>query len=343
MSDKTATVITVPVGRPLVSALNAVFAANLVPLVAGPTGVGKTETFEEVARASGWKYLARDLSLLEPPDLVGLPAPDGKVTKYLPPAFLPTEKNGKGLLVLDEVNRAPAYMRAPCLQFVLNRSLNDYRLPDGWRLAVAINPAEDGYDVDELDPALEARFVRINVVASPDEWLVWARQNDIDPRVIDYVASDLAVFDGQASNPRAWTFVSRLMRAADELNTPPSILQAVVGGCVGQERAAAFLRYSQDQVKPFSAEEVLSAYKRVRPTVRAWVADGKLDLVEGTLLNVQKRLQSRTGYSEVRSDEEAWKNVGRLLGDLPGDLLATGKAFFEDHDYDQPTILRAKK
>src|SRR5262249_54945294 len=150
-------------------------------------------------------------SLMEPPDLIGLPKLDGKVTRYLPPAFLPT--GGKGVLVLEELNRAPRYMRAPCLQLLTARRLNDYRVPDGWWLAAAINPAEDGYDADELDPALATRFVEINVFADPAHWLEWARGNDVHPRVIAYVEADPSVFDSPASNPRSWSYVSDLLRA----------------------------------------------------------------------------------------------------------------------------------
>src|SRR5437588_11131283 len=99
-------------------------------MLRGGTGVGKSATLEAFAENKGLKFISRDLSLMEPPDLVGLPKLDGKVTRYLPPSFLPA--SGEGVLVLEEINRAPSYMRAPCLQLLTARSLNDYRLPDRW-------------------------------------------------------------------------------------------------------------------------------------------------------------------------------------------------------------------
>ena len=47
---------------------------------------------------------------MEPPDLIGMPKLSNGRTRYLPPAFLPA--SGAGLLVLEEINRAPDYMRA---------------------------------------------------------------------------------------------------------------------------------------------------------------------------------------------------------------------------------------
>lgn len=279
---------------------------------------------------------------MEPPDLVGLPKLDGKVTRYLPPSFLPTDPEGEGLLDLEELNRAPAYMRAPCLQLLTTRSLNDYRLPAGWRLAAAINPAEDGYAADELDPALESRFVRINVTASPDEWAAWARERKVDRRVVDYVLSDPTVFDTPMSNPRAWTAVARIVKAADKLETGSLLLRAAVAGCVGAERAAAFLRFVKDRVRPLDADTVLTGYKKVRPVLRKWVEEGKLDLVQGTLHQVKKRLQSRTEYEAARGSASAWRNLGRLLADLPGDLREDAGQFFNEHKYEVPSAGRAK-
>lgn len=342
MGNKRNSTITVPVGRPLAGVLDVIFAAGQAPLLAGGTGVGKSTQLEDYARAKGWEFRARDLSLMEPPDLVGLPKPDGKVTRYLPPSFLPPGPGGEGLLTLEEINRAPAYMRAPCLQLLTARCLNDYRLPDGWRVAAAINPAEDGYAADELDPALESRFVRINVVASPDEWAAWARERKVDRRVVDYIRSDPTVFDAPMSNPRAWTAVAKLVKAADKVDTAAPLLRAAVAGCVGAERAAAFLRFMKDGVKPLDADAVLTGYKKVRPVLQKWVEEGKLDLVQGTLHQVKKRLQSRTEYEAARGSASTWRNLSRLLADLPGDLREDAEEFFHEHKYEVPPAGRAK-
>ena len=342
MGNKKNPTITVPIGRPLAGVLDVVFAANQSPLLAGGTGVGKSTQLEDYTRGKGWEFRSRDLSLMEAPDLVGLPKLDGKVTRYLPPSFLPTEGDGAGLLALEEINRAPAYMRAPCLQLLTARCLNDYRLPDGWRVAAAINPAEDGYAADELDPALESRFVRINVVASPDEWAAWAKDRKVDRRVIDYVRSDPTVFDSPMSNPRAWTAVARLVKAADKLATAAPLLRAAVAGCVGAERAAAFIRFMTDGVKPLDADTVLKGYKKVRPVLQKWVEEGKLDLVQGTLHQVKTRLQSRTEYEAARGSTAAWRNLGRLLADLPGDLREDAEDFFNEHKYEVPSVRRVK-
>src|SRR5262249_34400983 len=107
---------TIKAGRQLLDFIRLCYAAKRPPLLIGRHGVGKSQILEQAASQMGIDFVCRDLSLMEPPDLVGMPRLDGNVTRYLPPAFLPTK--GKGLLVFEELNRCAAYMRAPCLQLL---------------------------------------------------------------------------------------------------------------------------------------------------------------------------------------------------------------------------------
>jgi hypothetical protein len=322
-------------GRPLISMAKLCYAAGRPFLLVGRQGVGKSALLEQAAAELGIDFICRDLSLMEPPDLVGLPKMDGPVTRYLPPAFLPPD--GRGLLVFEELNRCPAYMRAPCLQLLTARTLNDYALPTGWLPVAAINPSDTGYEVEDLDPALLSRFVQVAVVPGREEWLAWARASEIHPDVVAYVASDPAIFDGPESNPRAWAYVSDLLRAAVKAGTPRETLREAVAGLVGPTRMAAFFRAPHGNSSPLTADDVL-AYPLHRTRLRAWIKAGRLDMAQGSLLAIQKRLQARRDYDQVRAENAAWKHLGTFLGDLPGDLYEQAMAFFEERGYDAPRV-----
>ena len=227
---------TLKAGQPLVDFIRLCYAARRPPLLVGRHGVGKSEILAQAAEELGVEYVCRDLSLMEPPDLVGLPRLEGGVTRFFPPGFLP--RDGEGLLVFEELNRCQSYMRAPCLQLLTARTLNDYRLPDGWLPAAAVNPPDGDYDVTELDPALLSRFVVVGVEADPREWMVWAEGRGLHPDVLGYVRSDPRIFDD--TNPRAWAGVSDLLRAAAEDGVGREALEAAVAGLVGDGRAVAF-------------------------------------------------------------------------------------------------------
>jgi MoxR-like ATPase len=326
-------------GRPLIELARLCYTAMRPFLLIGRHGVGKSALLEQAAAELGIDLVCRDLSLMEPPDLVGLPKMDGPVTRYHPPAFLPT--TGRGLLAFEELNRCPAYMRAPCLQLLTARTLNDYALPTGWLPVAAINASDTGYEVEDLDPALLSRFVQVAVVPDREEWLAWARASEIHPDVNAFVASDPAIFDGPESNPRAWAYVSDLLRAAVKAGTPRETLREAVAGLVGPARTVAFFRALHGDEPPLTADEVL-AYALHRTRLQAWIKAGRLDLARGSLLAIQKRLQARRDYDQVRADRAAWNHLGTFLGDLPGDLYEQAMKFFEERDYEAPQVRKVR-
>ncbi len=94
----------IPIGRELEDILKLAHDAGIAVLLEGDTGIGKSELIEGLARRFRIKHVVLDLSLLEPTDLLGIPYIENGVTRYAPPGILP--RNGVGLLVLEELNRA---------------------------------------------------------------------------------------------------------------------------------------------------------------------------------------------------------------------------------------------
>src|SRR5262249_55410972 len=157
-------------------------------LLEGHHGIGKSEVLKQCASELGIDCHIRDLSLMEPPDLVGMPYTEDGRTRFAAPATLP-QPGTRGLFILEELNRCPRYMLAPCLQLLSERCLNDYRLPPGWLPCASINPAGEGYQVEELDGAVLSRFVRLRVVPDVDEWLEWAEEHRVHDKVRAFVAA----------------------------------------------------------------------------------------------------------------------------------------------------------
>jgi hypothetical protein len=171
---------------------------------------------------------------------------------------------------------------------------------------------------------------------------MWAGANLVHPAVIEYVRSDPTVFDKPHSNPRSWKYVSDLVRAA-ELQAAegkvidPSIVRVGIVGCVGAERAAAFLRLLKCSDRPLSAEMILGSYGQYRKQIQGWINNnGKLDMVAITLHALKIYLQPRHDFEAVKVDRKRWNNLARFLYDLPGDLLTEAKAYFADHTYAFP-------
>ena len=127
-------------GLDVIQAIALAYRAGMAVLLVGRHGVGKSELIKQAALELGISYLVLDLSLMEPPDLTGLPFLREGRTFYAPPASFPTD--GTGLLAFEELNRCQQYMMAPCLQLLTERRLNAYELPPGWQPLGSVNPEE---------------------------------------------------------------------------------------------------------------------------------------------------------------------------------------------------------
>ncbi|HEX6242448.1 MAG TPA: AAA family ATPase, partial [Polyangiales bacterium] len=196
-----------PLGPRVEAMLEVAYRARRAVLLEGPTGIGKSELVGQVARKLGIAHTVLDLSLLEPPDLVGLPTIEAGRTGYAPPRFLP--RDGAGILMLEELNRAERYIQQPALQLLTARSLHEYVLPEGWVCFAAINPETGDYQVTPLDAALRARFLQVGVRADRAAWLAWAGQEGVHPAVMALARAHEKIFESVP--PRSFTYASSLL------------------------------------------------------------------------------------------------------------------------------------
>ena len=104
---------TITAGQQLVQLVVLCFQAEVPLMLLGRHGLGKSEILAQAASLLSIDMITRDLSLMEPVDLCGLPKIGANDrTHVMPPAFLPD--TGRGLLLFEEINRAPRYMQSPC-------------------------------------------------------------------------------------------------------------------------------------------------------------------------------------------------------------------------------------
>lgn len=215
LSTSTSSVRSIPIGRPLARVMKVILRLKKfrTVMLVGRTGIGKSEFVKSFGRALGLEVTVLDLAAMDPPDLSGLPQiVDGKTT-FAVPSWLPVD--GRGILFLDELNRAPLEVQQALYRLVLEGKLHEYTLPPGWIVWAAINPADDGdYQVTELDPALVDRFRKLSVVADRQEWLRWAKEHDIHPAVLAVVREHEAVFE--QPSPRAWERTSETLSMLDD-------------------------------------------------------------------------------------------------------------------------------
>lgn len=311
------------VGPALKSILAIAYETRKPVLLEGPSGVGKSECVRAVAEKDlGIACIALDLSLLEPPDLIGLPVVANGRTSYAPPTTLPSD--GAGILLLEELNRAERYIRQPVLQLLSARRLNEYVLPDGWSVVAAINPPDCEYDVEPLDTALLDRFLRLRVRADRDVWIDWAQSDGVHSAIIalaklhDRLLSDVS--------PRAWKHASDLLNYFSD-QTPPGdeIVRACLEGYLPGAWVTALLNtWSQcPSDGGLSAGKMLAKFgtdKGLRRQMADLRSRGRTDVLEQLTRQLIAILEHCDIRELGRTKHFSLKSFERIIEELPGDL-----------------------
>jgi len=161
----------------------------------GHSGIGKTAIPKQIAAELGIPYIHLDATGMEPSDLIGLPfkeemiAADGKtkemVTRFLPPRFLKAmEQSPNGIFIMDEVTRLDLQVRNTWMQFLSEGTLGEVKRPlgtdeksgkpTGWLVVQTANPADEGYQVTDLDIALVRRSIVLELGYDLEVWRDWA-------------------------------------------------------------------------------------------------------------------------------------------------------------------------
>jgi hypothetical protein len=309
------------VGPRLERVITVAYRARRAVLLEGPTGVGKSEIVRHVARTLGIDTVVLDLSLLEPPDLVGLPVVRDGRTEYALPHVLPRE--GAGILLLEELNRAERYIQQPALQLLSARRLHEYVLPDGWVCVATVNPQTAEYHVTALDKALRARFLQVAVRADRASWLAWAQTAAVHAGVVGVVqAHDRALDDVP---PRTWTYVSDLLQAFTPVELEDgALVRDALGGYLPAAWVETLLasKGSWGARFTFDVRELLSSYVPGSPLAKqitAFREQGRTDRIDEIVHRLAPLLAGPEAGVLASQNLLTLASFESLLADLPGD------------------------
>lgn len=315
----------IPVGPRLEAVLELAYRARRPVLLEGPTGIGKSEIVRKLADRLGIVHVVLDLSLLEPPDLVGLPLIEQGRTRYALPDILP--RDGAGILMLEELNRAERYIQQPALQLLSARRLHSYELPPGYACFAAINPESEGYHVTPLDKALRARFLNLPVRADRTSWLAWAQMNGIHPGIIAVAQAHERILDDIP--PRTWTYVSQILSTLQPKEVENvGLLRDTLGGYLPPSWVEIVVssRATWASSLPFDVRALLHEYDRradLAQTVRGYAASGQTDRLDEITTRLCRLLEGPEAGVLLGEGRITLSAFESLLTDMPGDQRET--------------------
>lgn len=218
-------------------------------MLVGSHGIGKSRIIENYYKSKGYPVVALFLGQMsDPGDLIGLPRLNEETgkTDFMPPYWFPTD--GKPVvLFLDELNRARPEMLQTVMDLVLNRKLAGKSLPEGSRILSAVNAGEE-YQVGDLDPALVSRFNIYELRPTAKDWLDWAKSENLDERVINFISQKPTHLDSKfdankdsldpTPDRRAW---ERVARAVANVSNIDGTTTKMIAGMIGVKAAVEFM------------------------------------------------------------------------------------------------------
>lgn len=271
-------------------------------LITGAHGIGKSEVVKQAAKDMGGGFVDMRLSQNDVGDLKGMPFLANGRTFFATPDWFPMDENSaermnillagigqkisegqlepKGILFLDEFNRATRECEQAAFELVLDRRLNMINLPPGWRVVAAINDDSEIYNVNDMEPALLSRFAVIPFVPSVDEWLSWAKINDVHEAVYQFITKQPDALDvkkdmlknqenrnAKLYDRRSWTKLSITMKEFEKKNpkwlTEESDYRVLVFmSFIGSRMTTVFNNFIVNEYVTLNASKILNDWDK---------------------------------------------------------------------------------
>lgn len=274
---------------------------NLVPMVLGAPGQGKSSMMKELAKESNLELIDVRLAQCDPTDLLGFPSIDKDTGKaaYKPMETFPLETDelpeGKDgwLLFLDEIPNASTAVQVAAYKLILDREVGNHKLHENCYITAAGNREQDGCYVQEFPEALKSRMTFLTLETNQEDFLEFAYANKLAQEVIGFInfkpsALNFKVPDSDeqayACN-RTWEFASKIMKSdADEY-----IKRNLLNGTIGTPTTSEFMSFCKYYDK-------LPSYKQV--------AQGKAKPVDSSDVGIMYAMSSMLAANYDKGDNQ---------------------------------------
>lgn len=230
--------------------LMSAFAARENVLIKGRPGVGKSDIVAAAAKDAGCELIISHPVVSDPVDYKGMPhiyegkadfIPFGELRRIID-AKVPT------VFFLDDLGQASPSVQSACMQLLLARRINEFKVSDQVTFVAATNRREDKANVNGILEPVKSRFasiVELNV--NSDDWCEWAARNEVPHELISFIRfrPDLIDKDIVASkdivnspSPRTLAALGRIHKLVDH-----EIRYEAYSGAVGEAFATEYIAF----------------------------------------------------------------------------------------------------
>ena len=180
-----------------------------------------------------------------------------------------------------------------------------------------MNPSDEEYDVDELDPALSSRFLTLPIKPDPHAWLVWAKENHVHPAVQTFIKGVPTAFEHIP--PRTWVYLSTLLYRMHEQGWSKEeskpIIQSILGDTSWEFFYSFFVGYNASSVLITGNDIVAEPYKFI-DHIRQLTRENRME----TLSFLSKDIQLALNHRDLENQEGLHEVIQEFPADLYEDL-----------------------
>ncbi|MBC8059857.1 MAG: AAA family ATPase [Clostridiaceae bacterium] len=261
--------------------------SDAVPLLIGESGIGKTALIKKLGEKNDFYIINIDGNMLKEGEIGGLPTVedyflniDGEEVRLKRTVYavhtklqeiqkvLSKTPEKTILLFIDEINRCEHSVQQELMNIILNREINGFKILKQVKVVAAMNPSSKydafshtDYQVIDMDPAQEDRFVWIELESDARAWIAWGMDSEgfnIHQDILNFISSFPDCLHTPFSKemvkatPRSWERVSNFykvyLKRKNEISN--SVFYNVIKGNVGASIAQEFINFLENNKNP---------------------------------------------------------------------------------------------
>ena len=168
-------------------------------VIEGEPGVGKSSILNSLKASMGtsdYDFIYIDVPLKDIPNIaLSMPDHATKTTQdFVHELWFGTDRNKPKVVMLDEVFKGAEYVKLMMNRLLLERTVGDYKLPEGSIVFGTTNFATDGVG-DKTNGHTNSRVARVQMrKPTQEEWLSWAIDNNVHEFVTTWAKQNPAAF-----------------------------------------------------------------------------------------------------------------------------------------------------
>ncbi|MBP05059.1 MAG: hypothetical protein CMA72_09795 [Euryarchaeota archaeon] len=308
--------------------------ADQAVLMRGPTGIGKSAMAKAIAQKLDIPMIDVRTAVMDEGTMGGIPnlkaiEETGVAHNSMYGWFVRGCKEPV-LIFLDEINRAMLPVLQGAFQLVLDREMGNgpdgmpYKLHPGTRILAAGNFGAE-YESEDLDPAMQRRFMVVDLKPSTEDWLEWSK-GKIDDVIREFIRNHpvhLRVDPSSVEpgticpNPAVWDRVSVCLTHAGMApriwagGDAPLGAYSIAMGLVGPEAAIALVDFTKNFHANISVEDVLNRWEDISGKAISMPTDARFALADSV----------KEWVTEHKLTKEQAANLGSWAETLGGEEL----------------------